>query len=101
MNPLAVPPLLCAVISFAIGAFVLSKNPRSPLHRSFTLLCITLAYMIALAGGINYFCSVLNLIPFYPLDDCIGLYFMVVQSCLTGNGKGGYILITASFELVR
>jgi uncharacterized membrane protein YfcA len=54
MNPLAVPPLLCAVISFAIGAFVLSKNPRSPLHRSFTLLYITLAYLIALAYGIHY-----------------------------------------------
>ena len=39
MNLLLVPPTLCAVVSFAIGAFVLSKNPRSSLHRSFTLLC--------------------------------------------------------------
>lgn len=39
MNLFLVPPTLCAVVSFAIGAFVLWRNPRSSIHRSFASLC--------------------------------------------------------------
>ena len=39
MNLFLIPPLLCAVVSFTLGAFVFTKNPRSSLHRSFALLC--------------------------------------------------------------
>lgn len=39
MNPLLIPPSACAVVSFALGAFVLSKDPRSIVHRVFAFFC--------------------------------------------------------------
>ena len=40
MNPYAISPLLCAVFAFLLGSFVLSKNPKSSVNRSFALLCL-------------------------------------------------------------
>jgi len=40
MNPYAISPLLCAVLALLLGSFVLSKNPKSPMNRSFALLCL-------------------------------------------------------------
>lgn len=39
MNPYAILPLLCAVFSLLLGSFVLLKNPKSSVNRSFALLC--------------------------------------------------------------
>lgn len=39
MSPYVILPILCAVVSVTLGAFVFSRNPRSKLHRSFALLC--------------------------------------------------------------
>lgn len=40
MNPYAISPLVCAVFALLLGSFVLSKNPRSSVNRSFALLCL-------------------------------------------------------------
>ncbi len=39
MNLFLIPPALCAIVSFAIGAFVLTRNFRSPVYRAFALFC--------------------------------------------------------------
>ena len=39
MNPYAISPLLCAVFALLLGGFVLSKNLKSSVNRSFALLC--------------------------------------------------------------
>ena len=39
MNLFLIPPSLCAVVSFAIGAFVFTRNPRSSIHQVFALFC--------------------------------------------------------------
>jgi len=39
MNPYAISPLLCAVLALLLGGFVLSKNLKSSVNRSFALLC--------------------------------------------------------------
>jgi len=40
MNPYAISPLICAVFSLLLGSFVLSKNAKSSVNRSFALLCL-------------------------------------------------------------
>lgn len=40
MNPYAISPLLCAVLALLLGGFVLSKNLKSSVNRSFALLCL-------------------------------------------------------------
>lgn len=40
MNIYAILPFVCAIFSFVLGTFVLLKNPRLPLNRSFSLLCL-------------------------------------------------------------
>jgi len=44
MNGLLILPFLCAAVSFALGAFVFTRNPRSAVHRSFAFFCFWTFY---------------------------------------------------------
>lgn len=44
MSGLLIPPLLCAAVSVGLGAFIFSRNPRSPVHRSFAFFCFWTFY---------------------------------------------------------
>lgn len=44
MNPYSIPTLLTSLLSLFLGGFVLSKNKKSALHRTFALWCFLTAY---------------------------------------------------------
>lgn len=41
INPHLIPPLLCSIYALCLGIIVLTKNPKSGVHQSFFLLCIS------------------------------------------------------------
>lgn len=54
MNPYSISPFLCAVFALLLGSFVLSKNPKSSVNRSFALLCFETFWWQACWFGIYY-----------------------------------------------
>lgn len=41
INPYSIPPLLCSIYALSLGIIVFAKKPKSGVHRSFFLLCLT------------------------------------------------------------
>jgi len=41
-NPYAIPPIITAILLFGLSFFVYTKNPRSNVHRTFGLFCLSM-----------------------------------------------------------
>lgn len=84
----------CAWIGFSR---LLKETAKSAGMRRNQLQYVSLAYLIALGGGINYFLSVLHLIPFYPVDD----YILVIAYGIIAYTIVRYHLMDIRIALTR
>ena len=50
INPYSIPPLICAILIFFTGSFVLSRNPKQRLNQVFFLLCGTATLWLSFYG---------------------------------------------------
>lgn len=47
LNPYAIPPIITAFLLFGLSFFVYTKNPRSNVHRTFGLFCLSMVLWLA------------------------------------------------------
>ncbi len=47
LNPYAIPPIITAFLLFGLSVFVYTKNPRSDVHRTFGLFCLSMVLWLA------------------------------------------------------
>lgn len=72
MNPYAISPLLCSIFAILLGVFVFLKNTKSPVNRTFGLLCFeTVNWQLSWS------------IPYFFLTTDLQRYFLVKFAWIT------------------
>ncbi|MBU4256424.1 MAG: DUF835 domain-containing protein [Candidatus Thermoplasmatota archaeon] len=108
MNPYAIPSLAALIVSICMGVYVLYKNPKSSLNRSFALVMLTcviwqfgeIMVRISTGGEMTLFWSKFTHVGVFFIPSAVlyfALTFQLKKSVFIRNKIVGFLLFIPGF----